>query len=114
MGDLSAHFDRREVVCPHCGAGAVTPQLLAIIERLREVGGGKPLVVRSGFRCAPHNAAVGGAPNSRHLLGDACDLQGGTYTVEQAKAAGAVGIGYEGAYAVHVDWRPGPQVIFKD
>jgi uncharacterized protein YcbK (DUF882 family) len=35
----------------------------------------RPLMVISGHRCAERNARVGGAPASRHLMGDAVDLQ---------------------------------------
>ena len=109
MGDLSPHFSRSEFDCAHCGAGVVSPQLLAILERLRAGAGGRPLTIVSGFRCVPHNRAVGGAPLSRHVAGDAADIPAGYATPAQAAAAGAVGIGISGKWAVHVDWRPGPQ-----
>jgi hypothetical protein len=34
----------------------------------------RPLVVSSGCRCDKHNAAVGGAPLSRHTIGCAADI----------------------------------------
>jgi len=107
MGDLSQHFSRAEFVCPHCGAGAPSPQLVSILENLRRIVGGKPLRIVSGFRCFPHNVAVGGAKDSRHPHGDAADIPAGYATVAQAAAAGAVGIGNKGTSAIHVDWRPG-------
>lgn len=106
MGDLSPHFSRHEIVCHHCHAGAATPQLLAILEELRRISGA-PLQVVSSFRCKPHNTDVGGAPNSRHLSGDAADLKPRTYSVHQAIQAGALGIGTLDGWVVHVDWRPG-------
>lgn len=36
---------------------------------------GKPIVVNSGFRCPIHNVAVGGAANSQHVRGEACDCR---------------------------------------
>ena len=33
-----------------------------------------PLMIRSGYRCKEHNARVGGAKASRHLVGDAVDF----------------------------------------
>lgn len=36
---------------------------------------GKPLVITSGYRCAKHNAEVGGEPDSAHLYGWAADIQ---------------------------------------
>lgn len=114
MGDLSPHFSRSEAACPHCGAGTFSPQILAILENLRHLAGDKPLTVRSGFRCVPHNADVGGAKDSRHIHGDACDLEPNMYTIAQCEQAGAVGIGFEGNFATHIDWRPGGRVTFKD
>lgn len=34
----------------------------------------KPISVNSGYRCAKHNAAVGGVPNSQHMRGEAVDI----------------------------------------
>lgn len=36
---------------------------------------GKPILVNSGFRCYDLNKAVGGVPNSKHLIGKAADLR---------------------------------------
>lgn len=107
MGDLSAHFSRSEFDCPHCGAGAPSPQLVAILENLR-ASVGKPLRIVSGFRCVPYNKSLpNAAPASRHVHGDAADIPSGYATVAQAARAGAVGIGNAGQWAIHVDWRPG-------
>jgi zinc D-Ala-D-Ala carboxypeptidase len=35
---------------------------------------GRPLSINSGYRCAALNAAVGGAPGSRHTMGLAADF----------------------------------------
>lgn len=109
MGDLTAHFSRSEFKCHHCVATSASPQLLQIVENLRAIVR-RPLKVVSGFRCVPHNGSVGGASLSRHLFGDAADLEVGYATVTQAEAAGAVGIGTKGRWVTHVDWRPGPRV----
>lgn len=34
-----------------------------------------PITITSGFRCLAHNKAVGGASDSRHMKGQAADLQ---------------------------------------
>lgn len=47
--------------------------LMRIAEPLREAYGG-PLVVKSGWRPADYNGAVGGAPGSRHVRFEAIDL----------------------------------------
>lgn len=107
MGDLTAHFSRAEFACPDYREGTVSPQLLGILESLRHVCGDRPLRIVSGFRCVPHNRAVGGADDSRHVHGDAADIPQGYATEAQARQAGAVGVGVFQGWAVHVDWRPG-------
>lgn len=42
-------------------------------ERLRHALGDKPLGALSYYRSPAHNAAVGGASQSRHMAADACD-----------------------------------------
>ena len=44
-----------------------------VLEPLR-VFAGKPIVISSGYRCPALNRAVGGAPESQHLRGEAADL----------------------------------------
>lgn len=77
MGDVSEHFSYSEFQCKgkQCcgGAGAVSPDLVVALERLRNTWG-RRLLVTSGYRCAKHNEQVGGAPNSQHLLGLAVDV----------------------------------------
>lgn len=75
---------------------------------------GRPIHVVSGTRCAVHNRAVGGATSSRHLVGDAVDLEPQLgLTVPQAQQLGFRGIGYQsrGRAVVHVDMRPHPAVF---
>jgi uncharacterized protein YcbK (DUF882 family) len=36
---------------------------------------GKPIFINSGYRSPSHNQAVGGAKNSQHVLGKACDIR---------------------------------------
>jgi uncharacterized protein YcbK (DUF882 family) len=35
----------------------------------------RPITISSGYRSPEHNASVGGAKNSRHLVGDAADIK---------------------------------------
>lgn len=79
MGDLSAHFSKREFRCrcpKHRDGTEPVPVHPALIECLEDIRGfaGIPLVIRSGYRCSEHNAAVGGKPNSAHLQGEAADI----------------------------------------
>lgn len=105
MGDLSAHFDRSEFRCHHCGRIKLVPALVWHLEVLRS-DVGRALVIVSGYRCPVHNRAVRGAKNSRHMVGDAADLVEGVVTVDEAAAAGFRGIGHRGQWATHVDLRP--------
>ncbi len=106
MGDLSAHFSMREFVCPHCNGGFPRPRLLALLEKIRYAYG-KPLVVRSGYRCPIHNKRVGGAAMSQHMLGSAADIPPIGLSLEAARRLGAVGCGLKGDEVVHVDVRDG-------
>jgi zinc D-Ala-D-Ala carboxypeptidase len=102
----SEHFTRSELACRHCGVAIVRPRLLALLERIRAKSG-KPLVLRSAYRCPVHNAVVGGAANSQHMYGAAADLAQGVVSVKEAHALGAIGVGSQGGWAVHVDVRDG-------
>ena len=117
MARLSAHFDTSEFVCRHCGrlpASGIDPKLVALLERLR-AGDDRPLPIVSGYRCPTHNRNVGGTPHSLHLIGRAADIPSGRFTVAQAVAAGAGGVGYCGRWVVHVDTRRVHRaVIFGD
>ena len=108
FGPNFPHFRPSEFACHHCGARKTATNLLESLERLRAIKGGRPLRIISGYRCPVHNARVGGAKASRHMVGDAADIPEGYATVAEAKAAGFTGIGNRGPWAVHVDRRPTP------
>ncbi len=79
MTKLSKHFDDSEFKCRCCeqlhpGGIMPPPQLLEFLEDIREHFTGLPVHINSGYRCPKHNAAVGGASASRHMIGDAADL----------------------------------------
>jgi hypothetical protein len=44
------------------------------LEKVREILGGKPLHIDSGYRCPALNKAVGGVPTSAHTTGYAADF----------------------------------------
>lgn len=66
------HFKPAEFACSHCGE---LPQdkLMLLVDQIRH-DFGSPIKISSGKRCGTHNVAIGGAKNSRHVVGDACDL----------------------------------------
>lgn len=49
-------------------------QLATFCEKVREVLDNKPMLISSGYRCKELNAIVGGAEDSAHLFGLACDF----------------------------------------
>ncbi|PXY34743.1 peptidase M15 [Prauserella coralliicola] len=85
------------------------------LQAMRHAMGDRPIVVNGGFRSVACNNAVGGAPASRHLYGDAVDLgagsQGFCALARQARHHGfaeILGPGYEGHDDhVHVAHRSG-------
>jgi zinc D-Ala-D-Ala carboxypeptidase len=114
MGDLSEHFSTSEFRCKGEGRPGhtdhpvvVSRRLVEALERLRALADHRPLVIVSGHRCRPQNRRVGGAPRSKHVSGEAADLEPGYATVAQAVAAGFRGIGSSGPWATHVDVRAG-------
>lgn len=114
MGDLSEHFDRAELACRHCGALVIADSLVEALEELRR-DIGVPIIIASGYRCQAHNAAIGGARDSRHMCGDAADIIVHQLPMSRLflRAAGVPrfhngGIGiYPGRAFMHVDTRPG-------
>lgn len=75
----SAHFRKSEMKCK-CGGkycdgypAGIDAKLMGILEGLRSHYG-KPVTIRSGLRCGRHNAAAGGAKNSKHKTGKAADI----------------------------------------
>ena len=112
MGDLTPHFSFSEFVSKD-GAPSPVPatRLLGILEHLRGQHG-QPIRIVSGYRSPAHNEAVGGARDSRHIHGDAADLEPGWCTLDMAVEAGATGVGLSGAWVTHVDGRPGDLVTW--
>lgn len=45
------------------------------MEQVRKILGGEPIIVNSWYRDVVSNARIGGAPDSRHLYGDALDFR---------------------------------------
>ena len=71
---LSKHFSSNEFACNcQCGFEEVNPELIDVLEDLREAYG-MPITINSGCRCPIHNKAVGGEPNSEHMKGTAADI----------------------------------------
>lgn len=72
----TTNFHLIEFRCHCCGAGddVVSQELLDALQRLRDLWG-RPMALTNGYRCPKHNAAVGGAPHSSHMTGEAADIE---------------------------------------
>lgn len=72
-------FSMNEFEC-HCGCrmpDSARANIVALVEQVLDPvreGYGKPVCVNSGYRCARHNAAVGGVAGSQHMRGEAADI----------------------------------------
>ena len=115
---LSPAFKVREFRCRDGSDTIMVDEALTVLLQAIREHFGKPITITSGYRTAAHNAAVGGAKSSQHLLGRAADIQVADTTVE-AVAAYAESLipdwGGVGRYPVkagrtkgwvHVDTRP--------
>ena len=70
---LSPGFRVREFGCKGSDVARVDDELVVLLQCIREHFG-KPVHITSGYRTAEHNAAIGGAKSSQHLLGRAADF----------------------------------------
>ena len=72
-------FSMNEFEC-HCGCrmpDSARANIVALVEQVLDPAReryGKPVCVNSGYRCARHNAAVGGVVGSQHTRGEAADI----------------------------------------
>ena len=100
---VRANFTRAEFQC-RCGeSGCKSFMATTFLDRLQALRNlhGEPIIVRSGYRCPWHNATMGGAPLSYHVLGMAADVFAG-FPIEvgseqlAAFLANAWGCGFRG------------------
>jgi hypothetical protein len=84
MTQLSPHFTLEELTItehrefdnePNEVERANLVRLANFLEQVKELLGGKPVMVNSAFRSAQVNQAVGSAPTSQHRVGCAADLR---------------------------------------
>ena len=78
------HFSPKEFTCHCCGNGLPALMLVLWLDMLRKAWG-DVVLVNSGYRCPKHNAEVGGAKRSRHLLGCAADITTLNSTTDKAE-----------------------------
>ena len=70
---ITKHFKIAGFACPCCAKVIPNLALSIILEDIR-LAFGSHVIINSGTRCKKHNKAVGGAPQSQHLLGTAVDI----------------------------------------
>lgn len=104
------HFRLDEFACRCCGKNGMNEAFVGLLDNLREEFG-LPMNVNSGFRCSKHNKNIGGSPNSKHLVGLACDISTDNFNAENkyklihlAFDFGVSGIGIYERF-VHLDLR---------
>ena len=108
---LSENFFRYEFACK-CGCGLQTAdvEIITVWQRIR-THYDRLVTINSGARCAAHNQAVGGYPNSRHLRGEAADGTVDHVPAQEVQSLlrswypNKLGIG-RGRNFTHIDVRP--------
>jgi len=91
------HTDHREFDnTPNVEETKNLTRLAGFLEQVKEVLGGKPIMVNSAFRSEAVNNAVGSRNTSQHRIGCAADIRvPGMTPDEVVKAVIASGIGYD-------------------
>ena len=95
--DELTHTDHRELDnTPNEAEMANLRRLAQFLEQVKEVLGGKPIMVNSAFRSKAVNDAVGSKDTSQHRIGCAADIRvPGMTPDEVVRAIIASGIGYD-------------------
>lgn len=110
MGTISKNFSYREFEASETAKArgitnvissfeirdAIRALTLNVLQPLRDAWGA-PLRINSGYRCPVLNQAVGGAPTSQHVKGEAADIHTGSQTESYrlAKLAKDLGLPYD-------------------
>ena len=83
---LSPHFHVREFRCKDGTDTVMVDEALTVVLQCIREHFGKAVTITSGYRTPAHNAAVGGAKSSQHLLGRAADIRVRGVSVEDVAA----------------------------
>ncbi len=83
---LAPSFAVREFRCRDGSDTVMVDEALTVLLQCIREHFGKPVTITSGYRTAEHNAKVGGAKSSQHLLGRAADIQVADTSVEDVAA----------------------------
>lgn len=115
---LSNNFYSKEFDCKcgKCNKTIIDAELVNYLQLIRNYFN-KPVIINSGYRCAAHNKAVGGATLSKHRFGMAADIViKGVQPKAIAAHAETLGIKGIGLYPsfVHVDTRRSKSYWYGD
>ena len=83
---LAPDFKVRELRCRDGTDTVMVDEVLTVVLQCIREHFGKAVTITSGYRTAAHNAAVGGAKSSQHLLGRAADIRVQGVSVEDVAA----------------------------
>lgn len=83
---LAPDFKVREFRCKDGTDTVMVDEVLTVVLQCIREHFGKPVTITSGYRTPAHNAAVGGAKSSQHLLGRAADIRVAGVSVEDVAA----------------------------
>lgn len=83
---LAPDFKVRELRCRDGSDTVMVDETLTVVLQCIRERFGKPVTITSGYRTPAHNAAVGGAKSSQHLLGRAADIRVQGVSVEDVAA----------------------------
>ena len=83
---LAPDFKVRELRCQDGTDTVMVDEALTVVLQCIREHFGKAVTITSGYRTAAHNAAVGGAKSSQHLLGRAADIRVQGVSVEDVAA----------------------------
>ena len=72
---LAPDFKVRELRCKDGTDTVMVDETLTVVLQCIRDHFGKPVTITSAYRTPAHNAAVGGAKSSQHLLGRAADIR---------------------------------------
>ena len=91
------HTDHREFDnVPNADETANLHRLAELLEKVKALIGGKPVMINSAFRCKQVNDAVGSKDTSQHRLGCAADIRiPGMLPDEVVRAVVASGLPYD-------------------
>ena len=83
---LAPDFKVRELRCRDGSDTVMVDEALMLLLQCIREHFGKPVTITSGYRTPAHNAKMGGAKSSQHLLGRAADIRVQGVSVEDVAA----------------------------